>query len=92
MYAISKVYGHRKEWKMEVCRLEIQNSDLVINFPAQNILLIGILNIKHDKRLGEDFSFQTNQTTVRAPVFSRNQNSAPQSIPEKPMEVYYPDE
>ena len=29
--------------------------------------------------------------TIRAPVFRRNENSAPQSITEKPMEVYYLD-
>ena len=31
-------------------------------------------------------------STIRAPVFGRNQNSAPPSITEKPMEVYYLDE
>ena len=30
--------------------------------------------------------------TIRAPVFSRNQNLARQSITKKPMEVYHPDE
>ena len=30
--------------------------------------------------------------TVEAPIFSRNWNSAPESITEKPMEVYYLDE
>ena len=32
------------------------------------------------------------RSTIRAPVFGRSQNSAPPSITEKRMEVYYLDE
>ena len=45
--------------------------------------------------LGQIFCVGTlmnSYSTVRAPVFDRHQSSAPQSIKEKPMEVYYLDE
>ena len=55
------------------------------------------MHVAYMQRLVSEICHYSYESTVRAPVFGRHQFfgtsfSAPQNIPEKPMEVYYLDE